>query len=69
MEDTYTRLIEFLDGHGIPYRSRLCSVGGTYISFASSEIAERLAGSVAGTILPPALLVCGQLCIPHLFSF
>jgi Ala-tRNA(Pro) deacylase len=27
-------------------------IGGTYISFASSEIAERLAGSVAGTILP-----------------
>ena len=27
-------------------------VGGTYISFASAEIAERLAGSVAGTILP-----------------
>lgn len=26
--------------------------GGTYIAFASSEIAERLAGSVAGTILP-----------------
>src|ERR1022692_879890 len=25
-------------------------VGGTYISFASAEIAERLAGSVAGTI-------------------
>lgn len=25
---------------------------GTYISFASPEIAERLAGSVAGTILP-----------------
>ena len=27
-------------------------LGGTYISFASSEIAEKLAGSVAGTILP-----------------
>lgn len=27
-------------------------IGGTYISFASSGIAERLAGSVAGTILP-----------------
>jgi Ala-tRNA(Pro) deacylase len=26
--------------------------GGTYISFASPEIAERLGGSVAGTILP-----------------
>jgi Ala-tRNA(Pro) deacylase len=26
--------------------------GGTYISFASQEIAERLAGSVAGTVLP-----------------
>jgi len=25
---------------------------GTYVAFASSEIAERLAGSVAGTILP-----------------
>src|SRR5436305_9266073 len=25
---------------------------GTYISFASADIAERLAGSVAGTILP-----------------
>lgn len=27
-------------------------LGGTYIAFASSDIAERLAGSVAGTILP-----------------
>ncbi len=27
-------------------------LGGTYISFASPDIAERLAGSVAGTILP-----------------
>lgn len=27
-------------------------MGGTYVSFASAEIAERLAGSVAGTILP-----------------
>jgi Ala-tRNA(Pro) deacylase len=27
-------------------------IGGTYISFASPEIAEKLAGSVAGTILP-----------------
>ena len=27
-------------------------MGGTYIAFASSEIAERLAGSVTGTILP-----------------
>ena len=27
-------------------------MGGTYISFASPDIAERLAGSVAGTILP-----------------
>jgi Ala-tRNA(Pro) deacylase len=27
-------------------------LGGTYISFASGEIAERLAGSVAGTIMP-----------------
>jgi Ala-tRNA(Pro) deacylase len=27
-------------------------LGGTYISFASSDIAERLAGSAAGTILP-----------------
>jgi Ala-tRNA(Pro) deacylase len=27
-------------------------LAGTYISFASAEIAERLAGSVAGTILP-----------------
>jgi len=26
--------------------------GGTYVSFASPDIAERLAGSVAGTILP-----------------
>lgn len=26
--------------------------GGTYISFATPEIAERLAGSIAGTILP-----------------
>lgn len=27
-------------------------LGGTYVSFASADIAERLAGSVAGTILP-----------------
>lgn len=27
-------------------------LGGTYVAFASAEIAERLAGSVAGTILP-----------------
>src|SRR5262245_60590379 len=27
-------------------------MGGTYIAFASPDIAERLAGSVAGTILP-----------------
>ena len=27
-------------------------LGGTYVSFASGDIAERLAGSVAGTILP-----------------
>lgn len=26
--------------------------GGTYVSFASRDVAERLAGSVAGTILP-----------------
>jgi Ala-tRNA(Pro) deacylase len=27
-------------------------LGGTYVAFASSDVAERLAGSVAGTILP-----------------
>jgi Ala-tRNA(Pro) deacylase len=27
-------------------------LGGTYVSFASTDIAERLAGSAAGTILP-----------------
>jgi Ala-tRNA(Pro) deacylase len=27
-------------------------MGGTYVSFASPEVAERLAGSVAGTVLP-----------------
>jgi Ala-tRNA(Pro) deacylase len=27
-------------------------MGGTYVAFASADIAERLAGSVAGTILP-----------------
>ena len=27
-------------------------LGSTYVSFASPDIAERLAGSVAGTILP-----------------
>jgi Ala-tRNA(Pro) deacylase len=27
-------------------------LGGTYVAFASADIAERLAGSVAGTILP-----------------
>ena len=107
LEDTYTKLISFLDQHGIQYRlidhppegrteivspmrgnalsqAAKCIVlmvkigkkvtryvlgvipgdarmdlnaikalmGGTYISFASSDIAERLAGSVAGTILP-----------------
>ncbi len=30
-------------------------LGATYVSFAAPEIAERLAGSVAGTILPFAL--------------
>jgi Ala-tRNA(Pro) deacylase len=107
MGDTYSQLIEFLDGRGVHYRlidhepegrteivspmrgnalqqAAKCIVmmvkigkkvtkyvlgvvpgdarvdlaavkallGGTYISFASAEIAERLAGSVAGTILP-----------------
>jgi Ala-tRNA(Pro) deacylase len=107
MVDTYTQLIGFLDGHGVPYRlidhapegrtevvspmrgnalqqAAKCIVmmvkvgkkvtkyilgvvpgdarvdlnavkallGGTYISFASADIAEKLAGSVAGTILP-----------------
>ena len=107
MEDTYTRLISFLEAHGTQYRlidhapegrteivspmrgnalrqAAKCMVmmvkigkkitkyvlgvvpgdarvdlnsvkallGGTYVSFASAEIAERLAGSVAGTILP-----------------
>jgi Ala-tRNA(Pro) deacylase len=27
-------------------------LGGTYVAFASTDVAERLAGSVAGTILP-----------------
>jgi Ala-tRNA(Pro) deacylase len=107
MADTYSQLIEVLDGRGVQYRlidhapegrteivspmrgnalqqAAKCIVmmvkigkkvtkyvlgvvpgdarvdlaavkallGGTYISFASAEIAERLAGSVAGTILP-----------------
>jgi Ala-tRNA(Pro) deacylase len=107
MGDTYSQLIEFLDGQGVQYRlidhapegrteivspmrgnalqqAAKCIVmmvkigkkvtkyvlgvvpgdarvdlaavkallGGTYISFASAEIAEGLAGSVAGTILP-----------------
>jgi Ala-tRNA(Pro) deacylase len=30
-------------------------LGGTYVSFAATEIAERLAGSVTGTVLPFAL--------------
>lgn len=106
-EDTYTRLIAFLDQHNARYRLidhapegrteivspmrgnalsqaakciiMMVKVGkkvtkyilgvipgdarvdlnvvkalmqGTYISFASSDIAEKLAGSVAGTILP-----------------
>src|SRR5207244_6450198 len=105
-EDTYTRLIAFLDGHEVPYRlidhaaegrTELVSpmrgnalsqaakciilmvkigkkvtkyvlgvvpgdarvdlnavkalMKGTYVSFASPEIAERLAGSAAGTVL------------------
>jgi Ala-tRNA(Pro) deacylase len=105
--DTYTRLIAFLDQHGVPYRlidhapegrteivsplrgnalsqAAKCIVlmvkigkkvtryvlavipgdarvdlqalkrllQGTYVAFASSDIAERLAGSVTGTILP-----------------
>lgn len=29
--------------------------GATYVSFASADVAERLAGSVAGTVLPFAL--------------
>ncbi len=106
-EDTYTRLIAFLDEHEVPYRlidhaaegrtelvspmrgnaltqAAKCIVlmvkmgkkitryilavvpgdmmvdfqavkallGSTYVTFASPDIAERLAGSVAGTILP-----------------
>ncbi len=106
-EDTYTRLIAFLDSHKAPYRlidhaaegrteivspmrgnalsqAAKCIVlmvkmgkkitryilavipgdtmvdfqaikallGSTYVTFASPDIAERLAGSVAGTILP-----------------
>ena len=106
-EDTYTRLIAFLDEHEVPYRlidhaaegrteivspmrgnalsqAAKCIVlmakmgkkitryilavvpgdtmvdfqavkallGSTYVAFASPDIAERLAGSVAGTILP-----------------
>jgi len=106
-EDTYTRLIAFLDGHEVPYRlidhaaegrtelvspmrgnelsqAAKCIVlmvkmgkkitryilavipgdtmvdfqavkallGSTYVTFASPDIAEQLAGSVAGTILP-----------------
>jgi Ala-tRNA(Pro) deacylase len=106
-EDTYTRLIAFLDRHEVPYRlidhapegrtelvssmrgnalsqAAKCIVlmvktgkkrtryilavvpgntivdfqavkallGGSYVAFASPDIAERLAGSVAGTILP-----------------
>src|SRR5438552_14549239 len=106
-EDTYTRLLAFLDGHKVPYRlidhategrtelvspmrgnalsqAAKCIVllvkmgkkitryilavvpgdtlvdfqavktllGSTYVAFASPDIAERLAGSVAGTILP-----------------
>ena len=106
-EDTYTRLIAFLDGHEVPYRlidhaaegrtelvspmrgnalsqAAKCIVmmvkigkrttkyvlgvvpgnarvdltavkallNATYVSFASPDIAERLAGSVAGTVLP-----------------
>src|SRR6266702_5950281 len=106
-EDTYTRLIAFLDGHEVPYRlidhaaegrpeiaspmrgnalsrAAKCIVlmvkmrkkitryilavvpgdtmvdfqavkallGSSYVAFASPDIAERLAGSVAGTILP-----------------
>jgi Ala-tRNA(Pro) deacylase len=107
MDDTYTRLIAFLDQHGAQYRlidhapegrteivspmrghavshAAKCIIlmvklgkkltkyvlavvpgdarvdmnavktllGGTYVSFASQDIAERLAGSVAGTVLP-----------------
>ena len=106
-EDTYTRLIAFLDENDVPYRlidhpeegrtelvspmrgnelsqAAKCIVlmvkigkkitryilavipgdtmvdfqavksmfEGTYVAFASSDVAERLAGSVAGTILP-----------------
>lgn len=106
-EDTYDKLIAFLDGHAIPYRlfdhipegrtdiispirgnelkqAAKCIIlmvklgkkvtkyvlavvpgdakvnlnavkallGGTYISFANTEIAENLAGSVTGTVLP-----------------
>ncbi len=106
-EDSYKKLIEFLDQHGAQYRlidhapegrteivsqmrgnslaqAAKCIVvmvkigkkvtryvlgvvpgdtridlnavkalfGGTYVSFASADIAEKLAGSIAGTILP-----------------
>lgn len=107
VRDTYTHLIEWLDGQGVPYRlidhapegrtevvspmrgnalaqAAKCIVlmvkigkkvtryvlavvpgdarvdlaavrallGGTYVAFASPEIAERLAGSETGTVLP-----------------
>jgi Ala-tRNA(Pro) deacylase len=38
---------------------------GTYISFASQDIAERLAGSVAGTVLPFAFHSDLELLVDH----
>jgi Ala-tRNA(Pro) deacylase len=44
-------------------------LGGTYVSFASPEIAERLAGSVAGTVLPFAFNPDLELIVdPELFE-
>jgi Ala-tRNA(Pro) deacylase len=107
MDDTYAKLIAFLDGHGVAYRliehppegqtdkvstfrghpvaaAAKCIIlivkrgkkttrfvlavvpgdarvdtarvrallGATYVGFAATDVAERLAGSVAGTVLP-----------------
>ena len=36
----------------VDFQTVKAMLGSSYVAFASSEIAERLAGSVAGTILP-----------------
>lgn len=46
-------ILAVVPGHArVDLNAAKALLGGTYASFASKDIAERLAGSVAGTVLP-----------------